>query len=266
MPFSKIFDGELVYNIEYDEIDPNNLFDEVAMADILEEVPVVDDIFIESKSSTNCNDEQNINDDSTKKRKRKRKEKDTNEPDPNAVNLMNELASILNRGDLNALKLFIEKHFDTNCYFLTSTITDSVCGREYIYNFFESGILLHPEQVVEFQNYTKECEYSMYFTLSYEGTYYDPENKSILTHGDDKSNFIDTSLWQNDHVSGRKYAQDEESNRNKHVNLLQKHKPVEVVARGCSRIFYEYNNDIIVISDFQMKWRIKKVEESSIIL
>ena len=40
MPFSKIFTGDLVYKIEYDEIDPNSLFDKVAMAELLEDLSV----------------------------------------------------------------------------------------------------------------------------------------------------------------------------------------------------------------------------------
>ena len=268
MPFSKIFNGELVYNIEYDAIDPNYLFDEVAMAEVLEQLPVAKSIFPENKSS--CDSEQvgceDTSHEEKKRKRRKKKEKENNDPDINAVNTMNELTRIINTGDIIALKSFIEKHFDVNCYFLTSTTTESICGRDQIYNFFESAILLHPEQVLEFQNYTKECDNSMYFTLSYEGTYYDPENKSIITRGNDSVDVIDTSLWQGAHVSGRKYAQDEESNRNKHESLMQEHKPVELVARGCSRIFYEYVNDIVVISDMKMKWKIKKVDESSIIV
>ena len=266
MPFSKIFNGELVYNVEYDTIDPNYLFDSVAIAEILEQLPVAQSIFPENTpscaSKVECEDTCH---EEKKRKRRKKKEKEANEPDANAVNTMNELTSIINTGHIVALKDFIDKHFDVNCTFLTSTTTESVCGRHHIYNFFESGILLHPEQVLEFQNYTKECDNSMYFTLSYEGTYYDPENKSIITHGNDSVDVIDTSLWQGAHVSGRKYAQDEESNRNKHESLMQDHKPVELVARGCSRIFYEYVNDNIVINDMKMKWKIKKVDESSIV-
>jgi hypothetical protein len=278
MPFSKIFTGDLVYKIEYDEIDPNNLFDKVAMAELLEDLSV-DETDLSHSSGSKDENVVSISkegvidyDESTtsvreEKRFKKRKRNGKNNMNKDVLDKLNKLANILTSGDLNALREFVDKHVASNCSLLTPTISEPVTGRDPVYQFFESLILLHPDLICEFHNFTSESDSTIYFTFNFDATYFDPENKSQFPHRDDDAkapSAIDTSLWQNDHINGHKYEKNEAENTEKYSILMQQQKPIEVVIRGCKRVAYSIINNTVVINDMKLKWVIKKMDESSI--
>ena len=152
--------------------------------------------------------------------------------------MINTLSSALTAGSFNGIKEFTNKHIAPKCTLLTPTVADRVTSREFVHQFFESPILLHLELICEFHNFIAETNDSMFCTYSYDGTYFDPENKSLFTNRDNDSDAktagaVDSTLWQNDHVNGHKFEKDEVENREKYAQLMQEHKPVEVTVRGC---------------------------------
>ncbi len=270
MPFSNRFSGDYVYNIEYDAIDPNDLFDDFAMAGFMEQMPTLDLISgskLEDEEITSKEDFSSCDNSAEEKKHKKRKRGGKNNLNKKIVDTMSKLAHIFTSGDLNSLKEYMETHIAPNCTFLTPTIEKSVTGREHVYKFHESLLLLHPELVCEFYNFTAESDDTIYFTFNYDATYFDPENKSRFTnHNADAkdTDTIDSTLWQNDHVHGAKYEKDEDENRVKYAQLMEEHKPVEVTVRGCMRVVYSIVDNKVTLNDIKLKWIVKKFGVSQI--
>ena len=275
MPFSNRFSGEYVYNIDYDAIDPNDLFDDLAMAGFMDQLPTVDVIMsgskLEDEERTSKEDfsscDNNSNNSVEEKKHKKRKKGNKNNLNKKVVDTMNKLAHIFTSGDLSSLKEYMNTHIAPDCTLLTPTIAKSVSGREHVYKFYESILLLHPELICEFYNFTAESDDTIYFTFNYDATYFDPENKSRFTNRDadaTETDTIDSTLWQNDHVHGPKYEKDEEENREKYAHLMEEHKPVEVTVRGCMRVVYSIIDNNVILSDIKLKWILKKFEVSQI--
>ena len=110
MPFSNKFSGDYVYNIEYDAIDPNDLFDDFAMADLMEELPTINGFMAGSK----LGDEELLhcdrrNDVAEKKKNKKRKLYDRSNLNKKIVDTMNKLAHTFTSGDLKALKEYMDR-------------------------------------------------------------------------------------------------------------------------------------------------------------
>ena len=270
MPFSNKFSGDYVYNIEYDAIDPNDLFDDFAMADLMEELPTINGLMAGSK----LGDEELLhcdrkNDVAEKKKNKKRKLYERSNLNKIIADTMNKLAHTFTRGDLKALKEYMDTHIAPDCTLLTPTIEKSVTGREHVYKFHETLILLHPELICEYHNFTAESDDTIYFTFAFDATYFDPENKSQFTNrysdADPKAaDTIDSSLWQNNHVNGQKFEKNEDENHEKYAQLVQTHKPIEVTARGCMRVVYSIADGIVTLHDIKLKWLLKRIEESEI--